>query len=135
MPIQSAGILAGSTAGSETGGSALTLAPTGRTVKNGIEVYVTSDTDFRTRRTFTFTYKPPVLQPDGLYSKAKFVAVHKQPVINTAGKIEFDIIRIEKELSNNEANGVTRSTALNCFARQMIGDADFSNFWAAGSPA
>lgn len=132
MGVQNATILTGPTI-SATGGTSSTLAPTGQSVSNGVQVADMGVTDFRVRPTMTMRSRVPAMQPDGSWSKYKNQVSLVMPKILASGEMAFPVGRIEfephPEMTDAEVN------KLRDWLCQILFDPDFTSFLKYGSLA
>lgn len=133
MPVQSAVVKSGATAMTPTGGSDLTLTPTGLTVANGIQIANAAQTDFRIRQNCVLKVKQPTINGLGVYSKDKKSVTFVAPKILASGSTVFNLIRIEREV--HPESTAAEMTELNMIGAQLLSDSDFTNFWQGGSLA
>lgn len=133
MPISGMTILNNSTAqAAPTGGSSVTLTEDGVSVANGKHVSNAAD-GFLTRLNATFRNRPPVLQPDGTWSKAKRSAMIVQPKLLSNGTYAFNLCRIELEMHPEMTSAEIATLRYN--GSQLLTDPDVDNFITAGSLA
>jgi len=128
MPLQSASIQSGAT-WSSTGGSALSLAPDGRIVTDGVRLIVTADTNLLTRRSVVAKSVLPVAAPKaGVVSRlGKNQMVYFIPFVAGDGLTYNQSIQIIMNLHHEytEANRRTAKTD----AGALLLDSDFDDFW------
>lgn len=132
MGIQNLSILEGATL-SATGGVAVNFVPDGQSVVNGVHVVNSAETDFRIRENATFKYKPPALQADGEYSKAKNTALYVQPKILASGKTVFNLVEIRTEIHPEVS--AADAAILRGQGAQLLFDSDVTSFWTVGNLA
>lgn len=132
MSVQNASILAGATI-TPSGGSAVSYTPNGQTIQNGIQLIDAAVTDYRIRPTLTLKVKNPVLDSQLVYSKDRKSILLVEPILLASGKVVFNLIRIEREV--HPETTAANTLGLNTKGAQLLTDADFTNFWAAGSTA
>lgn len=132
MGLATASILTGATIAA-TGGTAVTYVPDGLTIANGLHLIDSAVTDFRTQPQVTVKTKNPTLFPDGSYSKGKRSMVLVEPFVDSKGKTQFDLIRIEREV--HPESTAAKALDLNKKGAQLLTDSDFLSFWASGSLA
>lgn len=133
MPITGMTILNNSTAqAAPTGGASVTLTEDGVSVANGKHVANAAD-PFLTRLNLTVRNRPPVLQPDGTWSKAKRSAVIVQPKLLSNGTYVYNLTRIEQEAHPETTAAELITMKYN--GSQLLTDADMDAFWASGSLA
>lgn len=133
MPLNGASI-ANSPTISISGGTAVTLTSNGMTVKNGIQLIDAAVTDFRIRPVLTVQSTPPALdKATGKWSKGKKSISITTPKILADGTQEFPNITVT--LKDHPENSTVELQKLREWAIQALQDADFSNFWSAGSVA
>jgi hypothetical protein len=134
MPISGMTILDDSTAqAAPTGGSAVTLEEDGVTVANGKHVADSGNADFLTRLNATFRNRPPALQADGSWSKAKRSAMIVQPKELADGSYVFNLVRVELEI--HPESTATEVQTLRYNGSQLLTDADVDDFISTGSLA
>jgi hypothetical protein len=134
MPISGMTILDDSTAqAAPTGGAAATLTEDGVSVPNGKHVADAGNADFLTRLNATFRNRPPALQADGTWSKAKRSAMIVQPKELADGSYVFNLVRIEFEI-HPESTAAEKAT-LRYNGSQLLTDADVDDFINNGSLA
>jgi len=114
-----------------SGGTALVFADDGVTIQNGVHLVVPADTDYRTRRSVTAKFRPPVVDKDGVYTKDKKYLSFNVPQILASGKIVNNVIRVEREV--HPELSAAQCTELNKVAAQLLFDTDVDGFWATGS--
>lgn len=133
MPLNGASI-ANSPTIAISGGTAVTLTSNGMTVKNGIQLIDAAVTDFRIRPVLTVQSTPPALdKATGKWSKGKKSISITTPKILADGTQEFPNITVT--LKDHPENTTAELQKLREWAIQALQDADFSNFWSAGSVA
>lgn len=129
MPLNGAVIKEGATY-APTGGTDITFSLTGERVANGIVTANMAESNFFAREKVYQTVRMPVLMPDGDFSKMKVSLRIVRPATLPSKKVVYNIIRVEQEihpLTPAEAANL-RSLAIGALA-----DADFTQFWEAGS--
>lgn len=129
MPLNGAIIKEGATY-TPTGGTDITFSLTGERVANGIVTANMAESNFFAREKVYQTVRMPVLMPDGDFSKMKTSLRIVRPATLPSGKVVYNIVRVEQEihpLTPAEAANL-RSLAIGALA-----DADFTQFWEAGS--
>lgn len=114
-----------------TGGTAKVFSDDGVTIPNGVHLTVPATTDFRVRESAMFRYTPSKLQPDGSYTRAKFVASITVPKALSSGKYVNNVYRIEADIHPESTS--TEQLDIRKLAAQLLIDTDTDNFWAAGS--
>jgi hypothetical protein len=114
-----------------TGGSDVTFAPDGQTIQNGVHLIVPAISDFRVRPQLTVKYRPPVLNPQGVYNKDKKTLSYTIPKLLDDGTIVFNVVRVEREV--HPESTPEEAAALLEAASQFCFDTDVSAFWATGS--
>jgi len=114
-----------------SGGTALVFSDDGVTIQNGVHLVVPADADYRTRRSITAKYRPPVVDKDGVYTKDKKYLSITIPQILASGKIVNNVWRVEREVHPELA--AASCTEGNKIAAQLLFDADLDAFWASGS--
>lgn len=132
MGVQNATILTGPTI-SATGGTSSTLAPTGQSIPNGVQVADMGVTDFRVRPTMTLRSRMPTMQSDGSWSKYKNQVSLVMPKILASGEMAFPVGRIEfephPEMTDTEVN------KLRDWLCQVLFSSAFTSFLKNGSIA
>lgn len=132
MSIIGSTVKAGTTAVSVTGGSDITFALTGQTVTNGLNVSVSEDTDYRTRRNATFKSRVPSVT-NGVYSKGKNEVVFVKPTALSDGSVVFNTVRISVEA--HPSLGTSDVTDLRRIGAQLLTAAAYDSFWNLGALA
>lgn len=133
MGLQSLVVKQNATAITPTGGTDVTFTPDGQTVPNGLHVADAAQADFRIRRNITFRNRPPALQPDGTYSKAKLVISYSQPKLLASGKTTFNVRRLEIE--THPETTAAEQAELDFVIAQLAGSTGTASFRATGSLA
>lgn len=134
MPINSGIIKKDATGITVVGGTDQTFTSDGATVVNGIHVVDAAQADYRIRANASFTVKQPSYDANtGVYSKDKKKVILIQPKILASGKTVFNLIRIEREV--HPESTAAEAVDLNRKGAQLLSDADFDNYWTAGSLA
>jgi hypothetical protein len=116
-----------------SGGTAVNFSPSSRTVTNGKHLIVAAVTDFRVRPGLTVKIKEPTLLPDGSFSKGKVSMTLVEPMIDSFGKTQYNLIRIEREV-HPELDAADAVDLLKKGA-QLCVDSDTTDVWASGSLA
>lgn len=133
MPIQGASIPLGATV-TPSGGTALVLTSDGQTVANGVHLIDAADTNFKTRRNAVAKVKQPTLSADRKsYSKGKKSFTFVLPITDTAGVIQFPLVRVEIE-DHPDMSAANLASLKSAGALCLI-DSDFDAFWSSGSLA
>lgn len=131
MALSSFAVLAGGT-NSATGGTSKTYADDGKPVAGGKHVSDASVTDFRVRPNITFQNREPkynsVLKR---FSKDKKKATLVIPKILADGSVEYNLIRIEREV--HPESTAAEALELNIQGAQLLFDSELAAFWASGS--
>lgn len=132
MGLKNMSLLTGATIAA-TGGTALSFQDTGVTIQNGVQLIVPTDTVYATRRTCVCKTRPPVLDPKtGVYGKEKRSIVFVDPTTDPlTGKITFNTIRIEREVSSSI--DAAQAVSMNNIGAQLLTASDLEAFWATGS--
>lgn len=130
MSIIGSSIKTGATSASVTGGSDITFALTGQTVTNGLNVSVSEDTDYRTRRNATFKSRVPTVV-NGNYSKGKNEVVFVIPMSLDTGETVFNSVRIALEIHPALASASVKDLRL--IGAQLLTDSDYDSFWSLGA--
>lgn len=130
MSLKNMSLLFGGTT-STTGGTAMVFADDGVTIQNGVHLTVPATADYQVREQATAKYRPPVLRADGSYAKDKKSISFAIPIVLASGKIEYNVIRVEREV-HPEFTATEAANLLNVGA-QLLSDSDLDNFWSAGS--
>ena len=128
MPLRSMVIKAAGT-NSVAGGTDMTFAPDGITIPNGVHLIVPAVSDFLVRPQLTVKYRPPALS-NGKYGKAKLSMSFTIPSILADGSMNFDVLRLEREVHPETAAAVALD--FNNIGAQLLYDPDVTNFWATG---
>lgn len=132
MGLVNASILTGASI-SASGGTAVNYTPDGQSVPNGLHLIDAAVADFRLRPQLTFKTKNPTLMPDGSYSKDRRTVVLVEPFVDSKGKTQFDLIRIEREV--HPESPAAKALDLNKKGAQLLIDTDTAAFFASGSLA
>lgn len=132
MPIIGSTVKTGTTSVSVAGGSDITFALTGQSVANGLNVSVTEDTDFRTRRNATFKSRVPSVT-NGVYTKGKNEVVFVKPSLLEDGSTVFNTVRLSLEVHPSLAQSDV--TDLRRIAVQLLSSASYDAFWSLGALA
>lgn len=130
MSIIGSSIKTGATSASVTGGSDITFALTGQSVTNGLNVSVSEDTDYRTRRNATFKSRVPSVA-NGVYSKGKNEVVFVKPMLLDTGDVVFNNVRISLEIHPALASADVKDLRL--IGAQLLTDSDYESFWSLGA--
>lgn len=130
MSIIGSSVKAGTTAVSVTGGSDITFALTGQTVANGLNVSVTEDADYRTRRNATWKSRVPSVS-GGVYSKGKNEVVFVKPIVLDDGTTVFNNIRISLEV--HPALASADAVDLRRIGAQLLTATTYDSFWSLGA--
>lgn len=130
MGIQSITVAVGATGMTPVGGTATLFSRDDVKVNNGIHV---SDpaTAFLSRPAISFRSRPPVLQPDGRWSKAKRMVSAVIPKVLADGTTSFTVYRGEVECHPECTSAEVMSVV--CLGQQGFTDAEAADFIAAGS--
>lgn len=132
MGVNGLTIMEGATC-SATGGTSKTFVANGATVKGGIQVVDTSQTDARIRPSITAVAKSAVMAKDGSWSPEKRDVVIVRPKILADGSVFFNSQRIitsfHPETTVAEVNELYNDGA------QLNFDADLSNYRLIGTIA
>lgn len=133
MSLTSFAILAGGT-NSAAGGTSKTYANDGKAVAGGVHVADASVTDFRIRPNITFQYREPKYDSvKKTFSKGKVKATLVIPKILASGSVEYNLIRIEREV--HPESTATEHLELLIQGAQLCFDSELAAFWATGSMA
>jgi hypothetical protein len=130
MALKNMSILAGATL-SATGGTAKVFADDGVSVANGVHLVVPATADYRVRESATVKFRPPVLLPDGTYTRDKKSLSLTIPQLLANGKIVNNVFRLEREL--HPELSAANATEFNKLVAQMLFDTDTDGFWNTGS--
>lgn len=130
MSIIGSSVKTGATAASVTGGSDITFALTGQSVTNGLNVSVSEDTDYRTRRNATFKSRVPSVT-NGVYSKGKNEVVFVQPLLLDDGSVVFNSVRIALETHPALASSAVKD--LRMIGAQLLTAAAYDSYWSLGA--
>jgi len=113
-----------------SGGTTQTFAPTGTNVSNGIEVSDVASTDYITQNRVQCKSKMPTYS-NGEYSKMKCSATFLMPTVDSTGKTQFNLVRVEiekhPEFTSADLLELKKKGA------QLLTDADLDAFWSNGS--
>lgn len=115
---------------SAAGGTPIAFSTDGLTVQNGIHVIDPAIIDYRVQTNITFRNRRPVYK-NGKWSKDKKQEVLVEPILLADGTIEYNLIRIEREIHPETPAAVALN--FNTRAAQTLTGASFSSFWATGS--
>lgn len=129
MPLNGAVIKEGATY-APTGGTDITFSLTGERVANGIVTANMAESNFFAREKVYQTVRMPVLMPDGDFSKMKTSLRIVRPATLPSGKVVYNIVRVEQEIHPLTP---TEAVNLRSLAIGALADADFTQFWEAGS--
>lgn len=132
MSIIGGTVKTGTTSVSVAGGSDITFALTGQSVTNGLNVSVTEDSDYRTRRNATFKSRVPSVT-NGVYTKGKNEVVFVLPLLLDDGQTVFNSVRIALEA--HPALTPANVVDLRYIAAQLISSSNFDSFWNLGALA
>jgi len=131
MSLSSFAILAGGT-NSATGGTSKTYAIDGKQVVGGVHVADASVTDFRVRPNATFRNREPKYNSAlKRFSKDKKSVTLVVPKILTDGSVEYNLIRIEREV--HPESTAAESLELNVQGAQLLFDSELASFWSTGN--
>lgn len=130
MAINGGTILSGATC-AFTGGTSVTLLPTGKTVPNGISVADFSVLSILTRPRFEFRTVEAKLLSDGYYGKGSRQLVGTFPKVLASGKQGFPCIRFK--LEDFPEMTPTEVDVMRLYTAQLIMDTDFDQFWRQGA--
>lgn len=130
MAISSGTIASGATC-AFTGGTTITLLPTGRTIANGISVADYSVLSILTRPRFDFRNVEAKLQADGYYGKGNRQLVATFPKVLASGKQGFPCVRIK--LEDYGEMTPTEVDVMRLYTAQLIMKTDFDQFWRQGA--
>lgn len=131
MAITNLTLLTGATV-SITGGTTQNFAPTGTEVTGGIEVQDTaSGVAHLTRKKVVARSRMTRLQSDGSYSKMKFGITYIIPMVDSSGKVQNNLVRVEVE-KHPEISSADETELLNK-AAQLPVDTDLTAFWQTGA--
>lgn len=125
-------LLTGATV-SATGGTNQTFNPSGTEVSGGVEVVDIGATDYITRPKATFKSRMPTIDKDGAYSKMKTSANFIMPMVDSQGKTQFNLVRVEMEI-HPECPSATM-LELKKKGAQLLIDTQLDAFWNTGSRA
>lgn len=110
-----------------TGGLDVTLVPDGRSVKNGLSLVVSGDTNLLTRRSLQCVATLPALPANsGAYAKLGRNSIkYAIPFVAADGKLYSQTVRIEVAFHTEYAS---KNTAIADVAA-LVSDSDFLSFW------
>lgn len=114
-----------------TGGTTQTFQPSGTNITSGMEVLDVAAGSHLTRKRAQFKTRMSTLQSDGSYSKMKFSATYIMPMVDSLGKVHYNLVRVEVE-KHPEITSADEAELLNKGAQLPI-DADLATFWATGA--
>jgi len=128
MSLVNAGVVTAPSSIAATGGSALAFAA-GQSSATTMHLYVSADTDLRTRRTIDVVIKPPKIQPTAPngYTQARATATYKKPKLLANGKITVNSVQVS--MSYDVETTQAEIQELMDVGAQMIFDADFTALW------
>lgn len=133
MALANATLVTGATI-SVTGGSTMTLAPSGKEVPEGIELIDVNAADYRTRTSVTCRSKTPAYNSGTQqYSKGRNFVTVIQPKILADLSTVFPTARIELDF-HPEQTAAERLEMRKLLAQTLV-DSDFETFWVTGSRA
>lgn len=126
MALSNAVIKTGAT-WSSTGGSDLTFAPDGRTVKDGISLVVPADSNLILRRSLECKAILPALAPtaSSFARLGRNTLSYRVPFVAADGKLYLQHVKIETTF---HAEYTGKNTVIND-ATAFFGDSDFTAFW------
>lgn len=127
MPVSTAALLTGATI-APSGGTALQFASAGSTMDKN-KIYVSADTDLRTRREIELTVKYPKVQvsaPNG-YTQARSLVTLKFPKTLANGLVTVNTITVN--MSTDVETTVAEKLEYRKVAAQVLIDADFTAFF------
>lgn len=131
MALKNMSLLEGTSLGT-SGGTAITLTDTGVSVPGGIQLIVSEDTDYQTRRTVTAKYRPATINvATGQYGKDKKSLVFVEPVLLSDGRVVFNTLRLEREV--HPSTPAATVADYNVIGAQLLFRADATGFWTNGS--
>lgn len=135
MGLQNASIVAGATSCTVTpvGGAAITFAPDGLDIVNGLHIADQSQSDVRLQRSITVRNRRPTLQPTGKWSKWKRFVTITIPFLKADGTIVNNYERIEREFDPETPAATVLANRI--LAAQVLVDSDFDGFNTTGSLA
>lgn len=112
---------------SPTGGTDLTLTPSGRAISNGIELVVASDSSLLARRSVEFKVSLPALPPssNGYAKMGRRGVVYRVPYVAADGRLYVQTLRIEAAFHADDA----RQNGLIADGAALLVDSDFTGFW------
>jgi hypothetical protein len=130
--IESTAVTSGSSAViSPTGGSSETFVAMG-IVDGKQTIYFDGDGDFNSRRTITFSKtdpKPNASSPGG-YTQERRLVVIKRPKTLDNGDVTIETLRMEMSTASETTD--SEKLDLQFTGAQVLGHADFVDYWAAG---
>lgn len=131
MSLKNMTLLAGATIAA-SGGTQIVFADNGVTVPNGLQLLVTNDSDYQTRRVATVKYRPPTVDTKtGSYGKDKKSITFAMPIILSDGRVVFQTLRIEREM--HPSLDAEACANFNKIGAQLLTSSDLDGFWANGS--
>lgn len=131
MSLKGMTIKTGATLVHPTVGTDAILKEAGVDIKNGVYVAETAHADFITRINATFQNRPPSLQSDGSYSKAKRSCKIVTPIVLADGTTSFCLGRYELEIHPQMT--AAEVSNLRGLLAQCITDAEVDDFITSGS--
>lgn len=112
---------------SPTGGTDLALTSSGRSIKDGLELVVTSDASLLLRRSVELKVSMPSLPPSAnAYAKlGRRSLTYRIPFVAADGKLYTQLIRVEASFhaEDSRQNGLISDMAA------FFSDSDLSGFW------
>lgn len=130
MGIQTMTIKKGGTM-SVTGGTDQVFASDGQTVQNGVHLVVPATADYRVREHAVAKYQPPVLSPQGAYSRDRKSFTYTVPFITAKGEVVNNVIRVERQV--HPELSAAAAADLCAIGAQLLTDSEAALFWSAGS--
>lgn len=133
MSLQNASIVAGATSCTvtPTGGSAISFAPDGLDIVNGLHLADQSQSDVRLQRSITVRNRRPALQPNGKWSKWKRFTTITIPYQKADGTIVNNYERYEREFDPETPAATVLANRF--LTAQVLVDTDFDGFNNTGS--
>jgi hypothetical protein len=133
MSINNASLVTAPTSIVVTGGTALAFASSG--LVDGVNpLFVSADTDFRTRRTLTISAKPAKPSPSAPngYTQLRMSAIYRKPKTLANGKITVNTLKAEMAYDVETTQAEIQE--LVDILAQLGCDADFTQLWKAANP-
>lgn len=133
MALSNATLLDGATI-SATGGTTVNFAPSGKDVKDGVEIVDVGATDYTTRCSISLRVKMPTYNSTTVtWSKGKRMISLIMPKTLASGETVFPVVRIEVEDHPEQTSD--ERLEMRKRAAQILTDSDFDQYFSTGSKA